>query len=282
MTLTKKISFLTSSLFGQISKTGEINRQPAEIGEVIALSKIQTLPTELKLQILEEAADVLVLKNLVIACPCFHPIYRANKYRLLLHALQKNLSGRTDVLALVLLKIQKLEGKERVRRVEARASFTKALVGYDRRGRVCFVDSQPSLSDLVEVCSLHCQVLERVEKFSGRTPNGHVFTYTLAWNDPFLEVLNYLYCIEILAGVIGEKDRGWAVASLPRSGWEKQVRYMFGGYDIGRMSQIAKVIWPSRFQAPPCRRRIRVLIGRYARSQEHGGMSIDQLFEFTP
>lgn len=217
-----------------------------------ALSKIQTLPAELKLQILKDAANISVVKNLVIACPAFYPVYCENKYKVLLNAHRTSQDKHTDVLAEVLLKIHQLDGSESSRRAHAWHLWERRSDEYDRRDRVSFVDSEPPLSDLIEVSRVHCWVVEKSEEFlqTAVCPK-------LLWPD----IYKWLYYIEILAAIIGDKERGWLAAGLPECQWEKDVQYWSLRYDFERMSDIVKVIWPNGlWKTPACRRRTRALI----------------------
>lgn len=261
MNLTKKLSSRISTVFHRSSKAQPKGKH-TDTSEPNALSKIQTLPAEIKLQILEDAANICVVKNLVIACPSFHPVYCENRYRVLLGAHRKGHDNRLGVVAEVILYINKLDEAPQARRNQAWMFWMEIQVRFHRRDRVGFIDSQPSLSDLREVSRVHCWVLEKCDVLSRRVTkrkdamNGGVGSNLLChW-------CSYLYDIEIFAALIAEKDRGWAAASLPKSAWEKEVvEDLWYEHDFRMMASIVKVIWPSRFgKTPPCRQRTRALI----------------------
>jgi hypothetical protein len=227
-----------------------------------ARSKIQTLPAELKLQILRDAANILVVKNLVIACPGFYPVYCENRYTLLLRCHRKSQDEHTDLLAEVVLKINqlnRLNGSESSRTDQAVELWQKSCARYRRQGRVSFVDSQPSLSDLGEVSRVHCWVIEMSEKFL-QTQSPRMSEIRS------LDIYKFCYYIELFAAIIGDKEHGWAAANLPRSQWERQVQYWWSFDDYDILSDIVKVIWPNGLsKTPACRRRTRALILRSVR-----------------
>jgi hypothetical protein len=268
MELTKKPR--TSKLFARHPNVETEQSQPLEEEETIPLSTIQTLPFELKLQILEEAANILVVKNLVIACPSFYPVYRENRYKILLGAHRKSQDRRTDVLANAVLNIHKLDGTGSSRNEEAWLVWKKSREEYDHPASVSFVDTQPSFSDLIEVSRVHCWVLEKFEELSRTSVQSKSHATRPLYNHP-RQTYKYLYCIEIFAAIIGDKDRGWAAASLPKSVWENEVKCFWDISDFNAMSEIVKIIWPYRpKETPRCRRRTRMLITRIARQRRPG------------
>lgn len=228
-------------------------------------SKIQILPFELKLQILEHAPDVLFVKNLVIACPSFYPVLCANRYNLLFDVLRRSLDRETDVLALIVVGVLKLHGQRKERRAQVLEMWRQlgdeyCLVNRNRRS---FLDSQPSLSDLILFCRFHCWVVEKSEVFR-RMPSNPKNRWPRLENGQ--ELYQWFYEIEIFAAAIGERDRNWLMASLAQSGWESHVFDSWHEYSYARMAEIATAIWPSRFsKGTPCRRRTRVMLQRFAR-----------------
>jgi hypothetical protein len=260
----------TSKLFARHPNVETERSQPVEEEETIPLSTIQTLPFELKLQILEKAANILVVKNLVIACPSFYPVYCENRYKILLSAHRKSQDRRTDVLANAVLNIHKLDGTGSSRNEEAWLVWKKSREEYDRPASVSFVDTQPSLSDLTEVSRVHCWVLEKFEELSRTSVQSKSHTIRPLYNHP-RQTYKYLYCIEIFAAIIDDKDRGWAAASLPKSVWENEVKCFWDISDFNTMSEIVKIIWPYRpKETPRSRRRTRMLISRIARQRRPG------------
>ena len=121
--LIKKHSSRMSTLLVRSRKPGSGHRQQNEAENAIDLSPIQVLAAEIKLQILVEAANVSVMKSLVIACPAFYPVYCENRYRLLLNAYRKSQCKHNDVLAEVVLKIRQIQGSEFFRRITALSLF---------------------------------------------------------------------------------------------------------------------------------------------------------------
>jgi hypothetical protein len=268
MMLTKKPGL--SKLLARHPKDETEQIKPTEKEETTPLSEIQTLPFELKLQILEEAANILVVKNLVIACPSFYPVYRENRYKILLNAHRKSQDRRTEVLANAVLNIHKLDGTGSSGNEEAWLVWKKSREDYDHPASVSFVDTQPSLSDLVEVSRVHCWVLERFEELSRTSVQSKSRTTCPLYNHP-RQTYKYLYCIEIFAAIIDDKDRGWAAASLPKSVWENEVKCFWDISDFNTMSEIVKIIWPYRSkETPRCRRRTRILLSRIARQRRPG------------
>lgn len=261
MVLTKKLSSRISVVFDRNSQKHPREKH-TDTAKPSALSKIQTLPAEIKLQILEEAASICVVKNLVIACPSFHPVYCKNRYRVLLGAHQKGHDNRLGAVAEVVLYINKLGKAPHVRRNQAWMFWMEIQVRFHRRDRVSFIDSQPSLSDLKEVSRVHCWVLEKCDVLSRRVIKGKDAFGGGGGCDLLYHWCSYLYDIEIFAALIAERDRGWAAASLPKSAWEKEVvEDLWYVHDFRMMASIVKVIWPSRFgKTPPWRQRTRALI----------------------
>ena len=238
----------------------------------MALSKIQTLPAELKLHILEDAANILVLKNLVLACPTFYPVYCRNRYSVLLNAHRKSQDKYTDVLADILLNVHNVDGTDFLRRDQAWKLWRQVSGDHFPQNEVNFVDRQPSLSDLIVVSRTHCWVVEKAEVFFRTAEKSKALMDKCLRHGLFRLSYMYLYYIEIFAAIIGEKVRGWPAASLPMSRREEAAQGLWNEYDFDRMSDFVKVIWPNRFnKTPPCRRRTRVLIKRNAR-QLRGGV----------
>ena len=71
-------------------------KQTSKLSQNSASSKIQTLPAELKLSILMFAANIFVVKTLVMTCPGFYPVYCENRRKVLLSAHQDSHDLRTD------------------------------------------------------------------------------------------------------------------------------------------------------------------------------------------
>ncbi len=271
MNCTKRQSSWISSLFVRRSKVEQGASQQAENEKATSLSKIQTLPVELKLQILETAANVLEVKNLVIACPSFYPVYCENRYRILLNAHRASQDIRTDVLVEIVLNIHKFVGSARMKKAHARQLWTEDLEDYYSRDRVSFADSQPSLTDLIEVSRMDCWVVEKAGCVVRMTMTSEIALDARGYHCLLQNAYTYLYSIEIFAAMIGDTDRGWAAASMPQSSSEDAVQCLWSDYSLDRMSEIVKVIWPNRFgKTPPCRRRTRVLILRNVRQRRHG------------
>jgi hypothetical protein len=223
--------------------------------------KIQTLPAEIKLQILKEAANICELRNLVIACPDFYPVYCENRYRVLLHCHRKSHDEVTDIRSQVNLRINQLNDTEASRTLKGLKLVRMGNASYLDQRRVSFVDSQPSLADLREVSRVHCWVIEMSERFiKGQAP------WSCPWAVRSAGTYSSFYQIEIFAAIIGDKERGWVAANLPRSRWEMNIRYWWTSTDYATMSEVVKIIWPNGFwKTPACRRRTRVLILRGAR-----------------
>ena len=221
-------------------------------------SKIQILPAEIKLQILKEVANISVLKNLVIACPDFYPVYCENRYRVLLDCHRKCQDEYTDVLGEVVLKINQLDETESSRTLKGFELWRRGIPRYGRPGRVSFVESQPSLADLREVSRVHCWVIEMSKKFfESQALSSH------QWVIRYPGIYKWFYYIEIFAAIIGDRERGWVAANLPRSHWEREIQYWWSFTDYDIMSDMIKVMWPNGFsKTPACRRRTRALILR--------------------
>lgn len=231
-----------------------------------SLSKIQTLPAELKLRILKYAANTLVVKKLVIACPSFYPVYSENKYTVLLNAYRRSQDRRVDFLAEIVLTINKYNKAEPMRMERAWKIWQGETKEFYRQDRVSFIDSKPSLSDLIEVSRMHCWVIEKAEEFCRMAKQPETLVDRCLQYQLFQDSYEYLYNIEVFAAIIDDRNRGRAAAYLPRSTLEQAAQYLWSDYDKNRMAAIVKVIWPNAFwKTPACRRRTRVLIVRNAR-----------------
>jgi hypothetical protein len=276
MVFSKKTFSRISSRFAGYLKIERDNLEQTEGCESIPLSRIQILPPELKLQILENAGDVLAVRNLLIACPSFHPVYCENRYKVLLNALRVGLGNITDVWALVVLNIHKIGGAGPLSRERAKQIWMmgERMTWVQDRNR--FIDTKPSLSDLVQISKMHCWVVQECEKYSRKTSKPNIVSFRRCEVDKTQALYACFYYIETFAAIIGEKDRGWPAASLRTTRWEKSLLYLWDSYDIDMMSQIVKVIWPHRFWGTPsCRRRTRVLLVRDARPRRSEGISYD-------
>jgi hypothetical protein len=127
-----------------------------------APSKIQTLPAEIKLQILKKAANICELRNLVIACPDFYPVYCENRYRLLLDYHRKSHDEVTDIRSQVVVRINQLielNATEASRALKELRFWRMGRASRVHPGRASFDDRQPSLADLREVSRLHCWII---------------------------------------------------------------------------------------------------------------------------
>lgn len=259
------------------SKAEAGKSQPASSEGIAVLSKIETLPAELKLQIIENTANVSVVKQLVIACPSFHAVYCENKYRVLLNAHRKCQNKDSDVYATAVLNIHKFDGPEDLKMHNARDVWENSCHrGIHRQDQVSFVDSQPSLSELIQVSRVHCRVVENAEEYLRMAVKSEVLMASGRMYNLFEELYIYLYYIEIFAAVIGDRERGWPAASLPESNWERNIQDLWLESDFDKMSEVIKVIWPNRFsKTPPNRRRTRALIVRNHRSRRGDTISID-------
>ena len=253
--------------FSRHSKPKEEEPQRSETGKVGPPSKIQTIPAELMLLILEKAPDVLAVKNLLLACPSFYPIYCGNRYKVLLKVLLKSMGPVTTIWAMVALDLHKLDRTTPCCREKARRRFRAGRRMVWNHDRTDFFKAKPSLSDLVEVAKMHCWVLQKAEEYTRAASEPNLINY-FTEAGVIQDLHTFLYFIEIFAFLVGEKDRGWAAASLPKSGWERALLRMWDTNDIESMSRIVKVIWPDRFgKTPPRRRRTRVLLVRSARTR---------------
>jgi hypothetical protein len=239
------------------------------------LSKIQTLPAELKLQILLNLPDISAVKNLVIACPCFYPIYRENRYRILLNAHRESQDVHTDELATVLLKIHKLE-HDWWWFEHASGLFQRSALAFRRPGRVSFVDSRPSLADLVDVSRRHCWVVEKAEEFTRVAVKSQRLMSNFIWDEDFANLYKYMYYIEIFAALIRDRPRSWIAASLPERRLENRVKWSFSFSEMEKMGHILEVIYPNRFGGtPPSHRRTRMLLVRVAREIRQADIRMD-------
>jgi hypothetical protein len=255
--ITMKHTSLISKLLVGSSQT-----EPAKVpAPAPAPSQIQTLAAEIKLQILEEVANISVLKNLVIACPDFYPVYCENRYRVLLNCLRKCQDKHTDVLGEVVLKINQLDETESSKIIKGFKLWQRGAECYGRPDRISFIDSKPSLADLKEVSRVQCWVIEMSAKFLQRQA-----LLSHQWVIRYPEIYKWFYYIEIFAALIGDKERGWTAANLPRLHWEREIQCWWSTTDYNIMSAMMKVMWPNGFsKTPASRRRTRALILRGVR-----------------
>lgn len=232
--------------------------------------------------ILENAPDALALKNLLLACPPIYPIYCRHRYKVLFRVLPKSMSRITAVWATVLLDIHKLDKKKWYCRDKARRRLIAGHRMIWNQVPTNFCIMVPSLPDLVEIFKAHCWVMQKAQEYSRAATEPNIVHY---WTqtDATQNLSTFLYLIEIFAFLVGETDRGWAAASLPRSGWqrdrgwaaaslpksgwERDLLKMWNPDEIKAMSQIVRVLWPNiHVGTPPYRRRTRVLLVRSART----------------
>ena len=276
MVFTKKALSWISERFAGTSKSTVKGSRETKSDRCIPLSKIQTLPAELKLQILENAPDILAVRNLLIACPGFYPVYCKNRYEVLLKVLQASLGTVTDLWAIVVLNIHLLDVADPLGRARAGQLWRmgERLAWVQDRDR--FIDTRPSLSDLLRISKMYYWVMQKSEKYSRLATEPNIVRFTRWETDKTQALYACFYLIEVFAALTCEKDRGWAAASRRTTHREKALLYSWDAYDIDMMSQIVKVLWPNRFWGTlPCRRRTRVLLVRDARPRRWEDISYD-------